>query len=394
MNAPQRHSAISYFSDRVGRWTDWLLISGARPEQKGKRAKQIFKASLNLHAPWLLVFWALVSGTAMASEPAEEWRASGSYFSWKSALPENAGKEVQVFYRCSGDVKNPVILMLHGFPTSSFDYRLLIAELQMQHRICTLDFPGYGVSDKPLGWRYSLHDDAKLVWDFVTTIVPLKEFVLLGHDRASSVSLDFLQLYQAAEKPPFKITHQFLMNANLYLPLSNLTPIQKQMLDPVEGPIAARNLLPQQMAARMGQTFYTPPLGEDDPEVKALAFNFEWKNGVQAVPATIQYLNERKKWEVGYLEALSKSTIPVTLVWGAHDLASPLRVANYVWETVLKQRPAAASYWIVPCSNHFLLHDQPKDLAGLIRLVLSGKQISAPYNLTKEACAPVLVDAH
>jgi pimeloyl-ACP methyl ester carboxylesterase len=53
------------------------------------------------------------------------------------------------FLRLHGDTAKPAILMLHGFPTSSFDYHLLIEKLQPDFRICTFDFPGYGLSDKP-----------------------------------------------------------------------------------------------------------------------------------------------------------------------------------------------------------------------------------------------------
>ena len=84
----------------------------------------------------------------LASDLADTWRASGQYFTWTSTLPENQGRRVQVFYRCVGDPSRPTIVMLPGFPTSSFDFRLLSRELEPEFRTCTLDFPGYGVSDK------------------------------------------------------------------------------------------------------------------------------------------------------------------------------------------------------------------------------------------------------
>jgi hypothetical protein len=74
----------------------------------------------------LLAIWAPCARMRRLSDTAEEWRASGSYFTWRSTLPENQGKTVQVFYTCIGDAAKPVIVMLHGFPTSSFDFRVLI----------------------------------------------------------------------------------------------------------------------------------------------------------------------------------------------------------------------------------------------------------------------------
>ena len=148
--------------------------------------------------------------------PAEEWQVGGKFFTWQSTLPENQARPVKIFYVCTGNEAKPAIVMIHGFPTSSFDFRPLMTELQKDYRVCTFDFPGYGMSDKPANnYRYALSEDAKLIWDFVTKIVPLKDFTLFSHDRGDSVALNFLQLYQAAKPAPFRITHQFLTNANI-----------------------------------------------------------------------------------------------------------------------------------------------------------------------------------
>lgn len=345
----------------------------------------------------LMLSWSTRTGAQpLPSALAEEWRAGGQYFTWTSTLPENAGRTVQVFYTCIGDASKPTVLALHGFPTSSLDFRGLARELQPDFRTCTLDFPGYGVSDKPANYRYTLADDAALVWRFVTAVVPLREFVLLSHDRGDSVALNLLQLYQAASTPPFRITHQFLSNGNMYLPLANLTDFQKRMLDPATAPAAARSVTPGLLAVGLGQSNYTPPLKADDPEVQALAAQFGYQNGIAVIPATIQYLNERKEREVAFLETLAKSDVPATLMWGVHDMVSPVRVADYVYSTALAARRAASAYWLMPCGHHYVQHDQPADMARLIRATLSRQAggsapQQAPFNLSGDACAPVLV---
>lgn len=285
----------------------------------------------------LLIWSASVEAQPLGSELAESWRAGGQYFAWTSTVPENAGRSVLVFYTCIGDVAKPTIVALHGFPTSSLDFRGLARELQPDYRTCTLDFPGYGVSDKPSPYRYTLADDAALVWAFVTKVVPLREFILLSHDRGDSVALNLL--------------------------LANLTEFQKRMLDPATAPPAAQ---------------------------------FGYQNGVAVIPATIQYLNERKEREVTFLETLSKSAIPATLMWGVHDLVAPVRVADYVFTTALASRRAPSAFWLMPCGHHYVQHDQPADMARLIRATLA-RQASgappqqAPFNLTPDACGPVLV---
>jgi pimeloyl-ACP methyl ester carboxylesterase len=332
-----------------------------------------------------------------ASDLATTWKASGQYFSWQSSLPENQGKPaLQIFYACLGDQTKPAMVMVHGFPTSSFDFHLLSQELKSDYRMCMFDFPGYGYSDKPAGgYRYSLKDDAELVWHFVTRVVPMREFSLLSHDRGDSVSLAFLSLYQAALSetagPAFRITHQYILNGNVYLPLANLTDFQKRMLDPATSAAAVKAVTPALLAAGLGSTTHTPALKPDDPEVKAMAAQFAYQSGVQVLPVTIQYLNERKEMELTYLQVLARSAIPVTLIWGVHDMIAPVRVADYVWDTWLKSRKAAGAYWIVPCGNHYLQDDQPAAIAGIIRAAVGKPGQAAPLNLNGESCAPVLV---
>jgi len=339
-----------------------------------------------------LLLLSLLPLSASAQDLAADWKASGQYFAWRSSLPENNGKEVQIFYSCLGDQAKPAILLLHGFPTSSFDYRLLALDLQSDFRLCLLDFPGYGFSDKPAGdYRYSLKADAELAWHFVTKVVPLKQFALLSHDRGDSVALAFLELYQAAAQPPFRITHQYILNGNVYLPLANLTDFQKRMLDPTKSAALVKTITPTMFAAGLGSSTYTPALKPDDPAVRAMAAIFAYQSGVEVLPATIQYLNERKKMETAYLQALARSDIPVTLIWGVHDMIAPMRVGDYVWTTALSARKAPGAFWIVPCGNHYVQHDQPQAIARIIRLTASKPEQAEPYNLSPDACAPVLI---
>ena len=71
---------------------------------------------------------------APVSDVVDAWRASGQYFTWQSTLPENAGRPVQVFYTCQGDAAKPALLLVHGFPTSSLDFRGLMRNLQADYR--------------------------------------------------------------------------------------------------------------------------------------------------------------------------------------------------------------------------------------------------------------------
>src|SRR5436189_5505233 len=61
---------------------------------------------------------------------------------------------VQVFYRAAGEPNAPVILLLHGFPTSSFMFRELIPRLAGDYRVIAPDLPGFGFTHVPAERKY------------------------------------------------------------------------------------------------------------------------------------------------------------------------------------------------------------------------------------------------
>jgi pimeloyl-ACP methyl ester carboxylesterase len=163
------------------------------------------------------------------------------------------------------------------------------------------------------------------------------------------------------------------------------------MLDPDQSAALVKTINPTMFAAALGSSTYTPALKPDDPTVRALAAIFAYQSGIEVLPATIQYLNERKKMETTYLQVLAHSAIPVTLIWGVHDMIAPVRVAEYVWNTALSARKVPGAFWIVPCGNHYVQHDQPQAIARIVRLATAKPEQTEPYNLTPDACAPVLI---
>ncbi len=133
---------------------------------------------------------------------AEAWYRGGAYFEWTSTTRNNEGRRVQVFYRTFGSRSNPALVLLHGYPASSFDFREMISFLEEDYFVAVLDFPGFGFSDKPQdGYSYMLEDDARLVDHFVREIVGLSGFHLLTHDRGGSVGFALLGDYLREDKP-------------------------------------------------------------------------------------------------------------------------------------------------------------------------------------------------
>ena len=320
-----------------------------------------------------------------------EWQTGGTQLRWPSSTPANDGRELTVFSRRCGTPGAPALVLVHGFPTSSIDYCALARELGAEFDMFLLDFPGHGLSDKPPEpYVYSLYDDARLLVHAITEVWKLTEYRMLTHDRGSSVGMIALGML-AAEDPPALPIDAIVTNANIFLPLSNLTVWQTALLDTATARATAAATTPETLAAGLGVTTFMPRRTPEDPEIAALAKCFAHNDGIRVMPDLIQYLNERAADETGWLEALSESNVNTTVVWGLHDNVSPVRVPNYVWQRYLKHKPGRNRYWVVPSADHYLQCDAPGQLAQIVRLTAKGEDIPL-QTLGNQPDGAVLVD--
>src|ERR1700758_3049423 len=83
---------------------------------------------------------------------------------------------VKVFYREAGSPDAPIVLLLHGFPTSSFQYRELMPRLADRYRVIAPDLPGFGFTDVPASRNYKYTFDA-----LAQTILAFTEALGLKH---------------------------------------------------------------------------------------------------------------------------------------------------------------------------------------------------------------------
>ena len=188
----------------------------------------------------------------------------------------------------------PVLLLVHGWPTSSIDWFDVAGQLTARFRVCVLDFPGYGFSDKPQGWGYSLARDEELIEFYLAEVLGADAAVIVAHDRGDSVAL--VHAARCADgRSATRVEHLVLSNGNIFLPLSNLTQAQRRILGKDSGLQIAAALYAPVLAEAMGATTFTPPRKPGDPEVEALTATFAHHDGMKVLHETIQYLAERSE---------------------------------------------------------------------------------------------------
>lgn len=98
--------------------------------------------------------------------------------------------DLNIFYRYAGDENAPPILLLHGFPASSFMFRNLIPLLAKSYRVIAPDLPGFGFTEEPVGrsYEYTFENIAKTVEAFLDTL-KIKHFAMYIFDYGAPVGL-------------------------------------------------------------------------------------------------------------------------------------------------------------------------------------------------------------
>ncbi len=118
---------------------------------------------------------------------------------------------LDIFYREAGSPKNPTILLLHGFPTSSHMFRNLMPALASSFHLVAPDYPGYGNSSMPTvnEFDYTFDHLAEIVEKFITAI-SLKRYSLYLMDYGAPIG------YRIAAKYPERVEALIVQNGNAY----------------------------------------------------------------------------------------------------------------------------------------------------------------------------------
>ena len=137
--------------------------------------------------------------------------SQGSFRVPMTAMRRVEADGIQVFYRESGDVTAPVILLLHGFPASSFMFRELIPRLSDQYRVIAPDLPGFGFTEVPQGRKYSYSFDALATTiEAFTDALGLARYAIYVFDYGAPTG------FRLAMRRPERVTAIISQNGNAY----------------------------------------------------------------------------------------------------------------------------------------------------------------------------------
>ncbi|WP_319450483.1 MULTISPECIES: alpha/beta hydrolase [unclassified Mycobacterium] len=266
-----------------------------------------------------------------------------------------------IFVRAAaGD--GPTILLLHGYPSSSFDYRMVVPHLGGRAWV-TMDFLGFGLSGKPRPHRYSLLEQA----DLVQTVVAGESsgpVVLIAHDMGTSVATELLAR-DLEGRLPFELQRAVLTNGSVILERASLRPIQKVLRGPL-GPLASRLANRTMFTKGFAELFSAAhPLSQE--EATAQWELLEHNGGHRIAHLLISYLDERVKYAERWHGAVRDWAKPLSFLWALDD---PVATPN-VLDGLRLLRPAADVVEL-PGVGHYPQVEVPEQFTARALALLGG----------------------
>lgn len=304
----------------------------------------------------LLACTALASAAASAKAP-----AAPAVIHYRTAAIDG----VKMFYREAGPTDGPVVLLLHGFPTSSHMFRNLIPMLADRYHVIAPDYPGYGQSDSP--------DRAKFKYTFAgyTDMVD-KLLGQRGITRYAMYVMDYGAPvgYRLALKHPERVSGLIIQNGNAYEEglrefwnpikaywkdgsrrsreaLAGLVTLETTIFQYTDGVSDRSRISPDNWVH--DQALLDRP-GNQDIQLDML---YDYRTNVPLYPQFQQFFRERKP--------------PAILVWGKNDTIFPEEGAHPY------RRDLPGIEFHLFDTGHFALEDKLDEIGPLIRGFLDRK---------------------
>ena len=271
---------------------------------------------------------------------------------------------INVFYREAGEVTAPVILLLHGFPTSSFQFRELMPRLADRYRVIAPDLPGFGFTEVPEARRYTYTFDA-----LASTILAFIEAMHLTHYALYVFDYGAPTGFRVAMARPERITAIISQNGNAYEeglgdawapirryweePTAAHREVLRQALDPAGLRSQYTDGVPQpERIAPEGYTLDTALMSRPGNMEIQLDLFLDYAQNVKLYPRFQQYFCNHKP--------------PTLAIWGRHD---PFFIPAGA-EAFKRDNPQATVQLLD--TGHFALETHVEEIATSMRAFLKG----------------------
>jgi pimeloyl-ACP methyl ester carboxylesterase len=313
---------------------------------------------------YLLLFAAFVVGTLVVSSAAQaqnpnpealqEWVKGGSF-------QKIGGHDIFVHASGEAPVEGDGVLIVHGYPGSSWDFSTVVPEVAKKTKVVVIDMLGFGQSDKPLDGTfkdyYSLMKQADL-YEAVAKAQGLKEVVLVAHDMGQTVGLELMTRHDEG-KLSFKIRHAILLDGSTLVDMVKLAKMQVELLKRPDK-AATKHIDFKEFREGLRPTFGKG--NATDEILDCMTAQVFAKDGDLVVGQTLRYLNERKEFYDRWVGTFGNfRTAPLSIYWGVQDPVAVVAMADRI-----KTWSPTTDLYKIKSSGHWPSIEVPDVIANAI----------------------------
>jgi pimeloyl-ACP methyl ester carboxylesterase len=244
-----------------------------------------------------------------------QWHEQGRYFSFKGH---------DIFYRTLGDQQKPALVLIHGFPTCSWDWEKISPSLAEHFYLITLDMLGFGFSDKPKQ-DYSIFEQAD-IFDVLLNKLEVTRYHIVAHDYGDTVAQELLARHHLTGQ----ILSVVLSNGGLFPETHHPVLVQKLLLSPIG--FVLTKLMGYEKFKKNFDHICAKNLSED--ELTGYWQMLEHKGGVSIMHKLIGYMRERKQNRDRWVGVLQTTKVPMLLIDGLLDPISGVHMVRRYEELV------------------------------------------------------------
>ncbi len=252
-----------------------------------------------------------------------DWKNKGQYFNYKSH---------QIFNIDEG--KGNIIVAIHGFPTASWDWSKMWKKLTDNHRVLTLDMIGFGFSDKPKKYPYSIFDQADLFEQFLAS-KQINTIKIISHDYGDTVAQELLARYYNRiqnKENGLVIESICFLNGGLFPETHKPLLIQKLLMSPIGSMIGG--LLNRKKLRKNFNQIFGPKTLPTEKELGDFWNLINYNDGKSVFHLLIRYMQERADNRERWVGAIQQATIPIRLIDGVYDPISGQHMADRYKEII------------------------------------------------------------
>lgn len=251
---------------------------------------------------------------------------------WKkdSKTLVSGGRRIAYWTTEERNEAKPLLLLIHGYPTSSWDWTFMWDGLKRHFRLAAMDMLGFGLSEKPRDIAYSIAMQADFQEAFLAHL-GAGEAHVFTHDYGNTVGQELLARHNEGSLS-FIVQSMAFLNGGLFPEQHRARPIQKLGLTPLGFLIGL--LLTREKLRTTFDEVYGPATKASDGEIAAHWALINANGGKQVLHKLLSYIPQRREHRERWVGALTAARVPMRLIDGGADPVSGAHLYHYYKEQV------------------------------------------------------------